>query len=187
MKQEIDNANDILCKGGVILYPSDTIWGLGCDATNNAAIERLNKIKQRSSKKSSIVLVDSPGMLSRFVREIPDNAWDLVEFATNPLTIIYPEAVGLADNLISEDKTIAIRVVNDEYCRLLIGKMNKPLVSTSANISGQPSPDSFSAISDDILNGVDYIVNLRQDEEKMSKPSPIIRLGLKGEVEIIRD
>ena len=186
MKQEIDKANDILRKGGVILYPSDTIWGIGCDATNNAAIERLYKIKQRRGQKSSIVLVDSPGMLSRFVREVPDNAWDLVECAESPLTIVYPEAVGLADNLISEDKTIAIRVVKDEFCRLLIGKLNKPLVSTSANVSDRPSPESFGAISDDILNRVDYIVNLRQDEENMSKPSPIIRLGLKGEVEIIR-
>ncbi|HTA27077.1 MAG TPA: L-threonylcarbamoyladenylate synthase [Bacteroidia bacterium] len=185
MLEEVKQAVRVLKQGGTVLYPTDTIWGIGCDATNEAAVNRVFEIKNRPSSKSMIILVSEVSMLE-FYATVPEVAWDLVEFAENPLTIIYPNAKGVCKSLISEDGTIAIRVVKDEFCKMLINTLRKPLVSTSANISGEPSPAFFDEISDEIKSKVDYVVPLRQYEATKSKPSRIIKLGMNGELEIIR-
>jgi L-threonylcarbamoyladenylate synthase len=183
---EIQNALNVLRSGGIILYPTDTIWGLGCDATNEEAVKKIYAIKRRDDTKSMIILLDNDAKLPSYVRQVPEQAWDLIEFSEKPLTIIYPEAKNLAKNIIAEDGSIGIRVTKDEFCKRLIEKFRKPIVSTSANISGENPPANFSQISDEIKTGVDYIVALRQDEKKTAQPSTIIKLGVKGEIEIIR-
>jgi len=183
---EINKCNEVLRQGGIILYPTDTIWGIGCDATNEKAVARIYELKKREDSKSMIILLDTEARLLSYVREVPEAAWDLMEYSEKPLTIIYPDAKNLAPNVIAEDKTIGIRVTKDEFCVKLIGKFKKPIVSTSANISGSPSPANFSMIEKEILEGVDYIVNLRQNEKTASNPSSIIKLGLRGEFKIIR-
>ncbi len=172
--------------GGIILYPTDTVWGIGCDATNEQAVAKIYRLKQREDSKSMIILLDNEAKLLSYVREVPEQAWDLMEFAERPLTIIYPDAKNLAKNLIAEDKSIAIRITKDDFCRKLIGKFRKPLVSTSANISGNPTPTAFSDIDKEIIAGVDYVVNLRRDEQASTTPSTIIKLGMGGEFKIIR-
>jgi L-threonylcarbamoyladenylate synthase len=176
----------LLRKGGVILYPTDTIWGIGCDATNPAAVERIYKIKQRNDTKSMLVLMENAASLDRYVQQIPEIAWTLIELADKPLTIIYPGAKNLAKNLISEDNSIGIRIVQDEFCRVLIQQFRKPIVSTSANISGESWPENFDSINPAILKQVDYIVKWRQEDQTKRKPSAIIKLGLKGEIEVVR-
>ena len=185
-EEEIKNAIEALKKGGTILYPTDTVWGLGCDARNKDAVAKLFKLKQRVEYKSMVVLVCDEKMLSRYVKKIPDIAFELMEAATEPLTIIYPNGRMLAENIIAADDSVGIRVVKDEFCKQLIQKFGKPIVSTSANISGEETPSSFKDIKLDILNQVNYIVNLRQNEVKKSKPSTIIRIGESGEVKILR-
>jgi L-threonylcarbamoyladenylate synthase len=183
--QILKAAQACLTKGGTILYPTDTIWGIGCDAINNLAVKRIFEIKNRPPAKSMIILVASMAQLE-FYADVPDVAKDLVEYAETPLTIIYPNAKRIAAPLIAEDGSIAIRVVKDEFCEMLIRNLRKPLVSTSANISGKPAPVYFDEISDEIKNQVDYIVPLRQSEHTKSKPSRIIKLGMNGAIEIIR-
>jgi L-threonylcarbamoyladenylate synthase len=186
MLEEIKKALAFLKSGKVILYPTDTIWGIGCDATLPKTVDRIYKIKQRYESKSMIVLLDDAANLSRYVEKVPSLAYDLIEEYSEPLTIIYPKARNLAKNVIAEDGTIAIRIVKDEFCRQLISELGKPLVSTSANISGQPAPITFSKISDEIKKGVDYIVNFHQDVVIRTKPSTIIRMLENGEFEVIR-
>jgi L-threonylcarbamoyladenylate synthase len=186
MKNEIKKAVEILKNGGIILYPTDTVWGIGCDATNTGAVEKIYRMKRRNDSKSMLVLVDSADRISRHVKQIPSIAPDLIELGNTPLTIIYPQAVNLAPNLIAEDGTIGIRVVNHEFCRQLIFALNRPIVSTSANISGEKSPRQFDEISSNILNNVDFTVNKVFEEKSTKKPSAIIKLGLKNEVEVIR-
>jgi L-threonylcarbamoyladenylate synthase len=186
MIEDINVAVQVLRKGGVILYPTDTIWGIGCDATNPAAVDRIYEIKQRSDTKSMLVLLDSAANLDRYVQEVPDIAWDLIELAEKPLTIIYPRAKNLAKNLLSDDGTIGIRIVRDEFCSRLIQHIRKPIVSTSANISGKSWPTNFNSIDTVILQHVDYIVKWRQDDNTKGRPSSIIKLGTNGEIEIIR-
>ncbi|MBN1413507.1 MAG: threonylcarbamoyl-AMP synthase [Bacteroidales bacterium] len=186
MTDDINQAVQVLRKGGVLLYPTDTIWGIGCDATNPAAVNRVYEIKQRNDNKGMLVLLDAVASLDRYIREVPDIAWELIELTDNPLTIIYHGAKNLAENLISADGTIGIRIVRDEFCRKLIQQFRKPIVSTSANISGKPWPVSFDAIDPLILKQVDYIVKWKQEDPIKGKPSAIIKLGLNGEVEIIR-
>jgi L-threonylcarbamoyladenylate synthase len=186
IKEEVEKAAAILKSGGVILYPTDTIWGLGCDATNAAAVEKIFAIKNRSNKMSLIALVEDDARLNRHVQEVPAIAWDLIDFATEPLTIIYPKGVGFAPFVCAEDGSVAIRKTNDDFCKQLIRKLNRPLVSTSANISGKPAPDSFMNIDPAILASVDYTVNLRQSEQQLSAPSKIIQIGLNGEIKLIR-
>ncbi len=186
MNTDISNAVEILKKGGIILYPTDTIWGIGCDATNSEAVARIYALKQREETKSMLVLVDNETRILRYVKEVPEITWQLIETNDRPMTIIYPDAINLATNLVSSDKTIGIRVTSDEFCQKLISKLNKPLVSTSANISGQASPALFNEISDEIKNGVDYIVNWRQNDTAKQPASQIIKVGLGGEIEIIR-
>jgi L-threonylcarbamoyladenylate synthase len=186
MDEEIKNALEILRKGGTILYPTDTVWGIGCDGRNKDAVAKVFRIKQRAEYKSMVVLVCDHTMLNRYVKEVPDVAWDLLEAADTPLTIIYPDARMLAENVIAADGSVGIRIVKDEFCKTLIHKFGKPLVSTSANISGEPAPSSFNDIKIDILNNVDYIVNLRQKEVNNTQPSTIIKVAMNGEIKIIR-
>lgn len=173
--------------GGVILYPTDTVWGIGCDATNEEAVKRVYEIKQRSDSKAMLVLVDSPVKVDFYVKDVPSVAWDLIELTTKPLTVIYDGARNLAPNLIAEDGSVGIRVTGEEFSKQLCFRFRKAIVSTSANISGQPAPAVFSEISDDIKNAVDYIVDYRREETGHPKPSSIIKLGQKGEVKIIRE
>lgn len=187
LNQEIKNCIDVLHKGGLILYPTDTIWGIGCDATNEKAVENVFKLKRREGSKNVIVLLDHEGKLLSYVQEVPETAWDLIEFSKRPLTIVYDGAKNLAANVIAEDGTAAIRITRDEFCKRLIEKFRKPIVSTSANISGQPVPARFENIDSVIQNGVDYVVNLRQSEKMDASPSTIIRLKRNGEFKFIRN
>ncbi len=184
-KKEIDNTITILNEGGLILYPTDTVWGIGCDATNKEAIEKIFKLKKRSDKKTMICLVANQFMLEQYVEKVPEPAYDIMDLSERPVTIIYDNPRGVADNLIAEDNTLAIRVASDNFCQQLIKKFKKPIVSTSANIAGEPTPGSFSEISELILKGVDYVVNLEQKKINKS-PSSIIKLGNDGVVKIIR-
>jgi L-threonylcarbamoyladenylate synthase len=186
IKTEVEKAALVLKNGGTILYPTDTVWGLGCDATNKKAVEKIFKIKKRAESKSMIILVDNVTRIHRHVKTIPEVAYDLIDHADTPLTIIYPDSAGLAENVVAEDGSVAIRVVKDEFCRLLIRKLNRPIVSTSANISNEPTAAIFKEISEAILTDVDYIVNLRQDETEKAKPSSIIKIKANGEFTIIR-
>ncbi|MDL2304156.1 threonylcarbamoyl-AMP synthase [Bacteroides sp. OttesenSCG-928-D19] len=184
--EDIKTACDVLKKGGMILYPTDTVWGIGCDATNEEAVRRIFTLKQRADHKAMLVLIDSPAKLQTYVSEVPEIAWDLTELADKPLTIIYPEGRNLASNLLGEDRSIGIRITNEPFSRKLCERFRRPLVSTSANISGEPSPSSFREISDDIKRGVDYIVGYRQEEFIKNVPSGIIRLGIDNSIQIIR-
>jgi L-threonylcarbamoyladenylate synthase len=186
MQEDIKQALTILRNGGIILYPTDTIWGIGCDATNEKAVARVYEIKQREDSKSMLVLIDAVQRIYSYVREVPSLAIDLIDVTDNPLTIIYSGAKNLAGNLTEKDGTIGIRVTTDEFCIRLINAFGKPIVSTSANISGQPHPENFDAVSPEIRTAVDYVVEWRQDDYKKAKPSSIIKLGVGGEIEIIR-
>lgn len=200
LNETMTEALETLRKGGIILYPTDTIWGLGCDATNPEAVARIYAIKKRSDSKSLVLLADSLDTVGRFVREIPEMAVELVEVNDRPMTIIYPGAIcgkspeegGKADrhflayNTVAEDGSVGIRVPMMEFCRNLVFKLGRPVVSTSANISGEPSPQSFAEIPEDIKNAVDYIVDPFLEKESTGQASQIIKVGLKGEIEIIR-
>ena len=174
-------------EGGVILYPTDTIWGIGCDATNEDAVRRVYEIKQRQDSKAMLVLVDSSVKVDFYVQDVPDVAWDLIEVADKPLTIIYSGARNLATNLLAEDGSVGIRVTNEDFSKRLCQQFRKAVVSTSANISGQPSPRNFSEISEEVKSAVDYIVGYRQEEMSNPKPSSIIKLDKGGVIKIIRE
>jgi len=186
MYDEIIKAQEVLYKGGVILYPTDTIWGIGCDATNEAAVRRVFDIKKRVDSKALLVLIDNPVKLNFYIQEVPEVAWDLVDLAENPLTIIYPGGRNLAPNLLAEDGSVGIRITKDEFSKKLCERFRKAIVSTSANVSGQPSPGFFDEISPEIMAGVDYVVNYRREDKTIAKPSSIIRLGIGGQVQVIR-
>lgn len=172
--------------GGIILYPTDTIWGIGCDATNEEAVQKVYDLKRRADNKAMLVLLDSSAKLDAYISDIPEVAWDLIEVADKPLTIIYPNAKNLAKNLLADDGSVGIRITNEEFSRKLCERFRKPLVSTSANISGELSPANFSEISETIKNGVDYIVSYRQDDMNKAQPSNIIKLGAGGLIQVIR-
>ena len=174
-------------EGGVILYPTDTVWGIGCDATNEDAVRRVYEIKQRQDSKAMLVLVDSSVKVDFYVRDVPEVAWDLIDLADKPLTIIYSGARNLAANLLAEDGSVGIGVTNEEFSKRLCQQFRKAIVSTSANISGQPSPKNFSEISEEVKSAVDYIVGYRQEEMSNPKPSSIIKLGKGGVIKIIRE
>lgn len=183
--KHFDKLKETLLNGGTILYPTDTIWGLGCDATDEAACQKILDIKNRPSEKSFIVLVDSFLMLERYVPDFPDVCYDLADLATDPLTIIYPNVTDLAPSVIAADGSAGIRITSDPICLALIRVLKKPLVSTSANISGQDFPKNFSQINPEIKRKVDFIVEERLDET-CSKPSQIIKIGLDSSIKIIR-
>ena len=184
--EDIKTAVQILRKGGLILYPTDTIWGIGCDASNKDAVRRIFQLKQREDSKAMICLVDNANRMQRYLRQVPDVAWDLVGFAEKPLTLILDGAVNLAPSLIAEDGSVGIRVTRENISHELCYRYERAIVSTSANISGAPSPSCFAEISDEIKNGVDYIMLSRQNDLSKGKPSQIIKLGLDGQIQIIR-
>ncbi|HKK62810.1 MAG TPA: L-threonylcarbamoyladenylate synthase [Bacteroidales bacterium] len=186
MQKDIKEALEVLKQGGTILYPTDTIWGIGCDATNQEAVKKVYSIKQREDSKSMLVLLGSDNMLPSYIDEVPDVAYELMDTAIDPLTIIYPGAKNLAHNAIHEDGTIGIRITTDKFCTSLIQRLRKPIISTSANISGTSPPENFEDIEPIITELVDYVVEWRQDDLSRAKPSSIIKLGLGGEIEIIR-
>ena len=184
--EDIKKACQVMQEGGVILYPTDTIWGIGCDATNEGAVRRVYEIKHRADSKAMLVLVDSAVKVDFYVQDVPAVAWDLIDVADKPLTIIYSGARNLAPNLLAEDGSVGIRVTGEEFSKALCFRFRKAIVSTSANVSGQPSPRTFAEISDEIKNAVDYVVEARRTEAGPARPSSIIKLGQGGEVKIIR-
>ncbi|MEC8273980.1 MAG: L-threonylcarbamoyladenylate synthase [Bacteroidota bacterium] len=186
MKEDIQNCLNTLREGGIILYPTDTVWGIGCDASNPQAIQKIYDLKGRTSSKALITLVGSEVMLERTVINMPEIAWDLIESANRPLTLIYDEVKGIAPNAIAEDGSCGIRLTNDTFCQQLIQRLGKPIISTSANVSGEETPKDFRSISDTILKGVDFVVNYRQNEATSQKSSNIIKLKNNGEIKIIR-
>ena len=187
MKEDIRKACEVMQKGGVILYPTDTIWGIGCDATNAEAVKRVYEIKKRSDSKAMLVLVDNAVKVDFYVDGAPEVAFELIELTNKPLTIIYDGAKNLAPNLIAEDGSVGIRVTSEEFSNQLCYRFRKAIVSTSANVSGEPSPATFGEISDEIKQAVDYIVQSRQQENKASQSSSIIKLGKGGQVKVIRE
>lgn len=182
---QINEAVEALKEGKTLLYPTDTVWGLGCDATNEEAINRLNKVKNRPEDKSFILLVESVPMLERYVRTIPDVCYDLIDLSEKPLTIIYDSPMNLPDSIIAKDGTIGIRVTKDMNCRKMIQRLRAPLISTSANLSGSKTPVFFKDIDKEIIDRVDFILNDRL-EEKMSQPSSIIKIDQNFRVKVIR-
>lgn len=186
MKEEVYKVFEILKKGGIILYPTDTVWGIGCDATNAEAVQKVYKLKQRVDSKSMICLVNNFGMLEKHVDNVPNVAYNIIELAVKPTTIIYDNPAGVAENLIASNNTLGIRITDHNFCQRLIRRLGKPLVSTSANIAGKPTPKSFKEIDDAILKGVDYVVNL-QSENGNKSPSTIIKLSNKSGIKIIRE
>ena len=186
-REDLKRACEVMQKGGVILYPTDTIWGIGCDAANPEAVKRVYDIKKRADSKAMLVLVDSTVKVNFYVSDVPAVAWDLIEFTTKPLTIIYSGARNLAPNLLAEDGSVGIRVTNEEFSRRLCQQFRKAIVSTSANISGQPGAANFTEISEEVKSAVDYIVGFRQDDMSRPKPSSIIKLDKGGVIKIIRE
>jgi L-threonylcarbamoyladenylate synthase len=186
LRDEVANAFKVLQGGGIILYPTDTIWGIGCDAANTEAIKKIFRLKQRDEAKSMVILVDTENKLESYVQEVNPLAYDLIEYAENPLTLVMPGAKNLSPAVIAADGSVAIRVSNHEFCKQLIQRLRKPLVSTSANISGKPSPQYFSQIDQEILDGVDYVVDLEQHSKEIRNPSTIMKLAPDGSFEFIR-
>lgn len=185
-EQDIKNAVEVLRKGGVILYPTDTVWGIGCDATNEEAVARVYQIKQRDDSKALICLVDSDARLQRYVRQVPEVAWQLIDCIVKPTTLILDGAVNLAPNLIAEDGSIGIRITQEAFSHELCYRFQKAIVSTSANISGEPAAQNYRDIDPRILEQVDYVCWSRRQEHKPHQPSSIIKLGMGGEVKVIR-
>ena len=186
MNEDLKKAIEVLKEGGVILYPTDTIWGIGCDATNEESVEKLYAIKKRDKEKSMLILLDNPIKLQTYIQEVPEIAWDLIDLTDKPLTIIFEGAKNLATNLINEDKTIGIRITSEDFSRELCKNFRKPIVSTSANFSGKPSPQNFTKIDPDLIELVDYVVEYRQNELGEQISSSIIKLATNGNIEIIR-
>ncbi len=185
-KEDIRRAIEVMNQGGIILYPTDTIWGLGCDATNAEAVKRIYEIKQRTDAKALISLVDSETKVQFYVREVPEVAWDVMELSEKPMTVVFDGGRNLAPNLLAEDGSVAIRITKEAFSKELCMRMKRAVVSTSANISGQPAPRCFAEISEEIKKAVDYICTSRQDEPPTQTASSIIKLGAGGEVTIIR-
>ncbi|PTN10560.1 L-threonylcarbamoyladenylate synthase [Mangrovibacterium marinum] len=187
MHEDIKKALEVLQQGGVILYPTDTIWGIGCDATNEEAVKRVYDIKKRADSKSMLVLMENINLLERYMNEVPEIAYSLIEVTDKPMTIIYPGAKNLAPNLLADDGSVGIRLTTERFSQQLIQRFRKPIVSTSANLSGQPAPATFAEVSDEIKQAVDYVVEYRQDDVAPASPSSIIKLGVGGEIKIIRE
>jgi L-threonylcarbamoyladenylate synthase len=186
MQNDIVKALAVLRNGGVILYPTDTVWGIGCDATNEEAVKKVFEIKNRPKNKSLVVLVDNDIKVEQHFKEVHEVAWQLFDNADEPLTVVLSNPIGIAKNAVAEDNTLAIRICKDEFCKRLIQQFKRPIIATSANTSGTPTPTIFKEIAPDILGAVDYVVTLRQQETTKAKPSSIIKLGVNGEISIIR-
>ena len=185
-EEDIRKAVEVLRKGGIILYPTDTVWGIGCDATNSEAVKRVYDIKQRDDSKALICLVDSDARLQRYIRKVPDVAWQLLDCCDKPTTVILDGAVNLAENLIAEDGSVGIRITQEPFSKELCFRFQKALVSTSANISGEPAAQNYPDIDPKIIEAVDYVCWSRRQEHKPHKPSSIIKLTEDGQVTIIR-
>ena len=194
-REDVQEALRVLRNGGIIVYPTDTVWGIGCDATNAEAVKRIYALKQREDSKSMLVLLDSPAKLNYYVADIPDAAWTLLEAISDqpsaisdskPLTIIYPNARNLASNLIAEDGSIGIRITSEPFSKALCEQLRHPLVSTSANISGQPAARFYAEIEQAILDGADYVCRFRRDDDCPAEPSSIIKINTDGTFKIIR-
>ena len=185
LNQEVANALEVLQNGGIILYPTDTVWGIGCDASNEKAVAKIYELKKRAEAKSMIVLVNGEKLMHNTFKEIPEVAWQIMDLSEKPTTLVLDKPQNVALNLVADDNTLAVRLVKETFCYKLIEKLKKPLVSTSANISGNATPNTYSEISNEIKNGVDYIVNLSR-EKKCGNPSTIIKIGLDNVVKIIR-
>ncbi|MBQ2507449.1 MAG: threonylcarbamoyl-AMP synthase [Bacteroidaceae bacterium] len=185
-QEDIRRAVEVMRNGGVILYPTDTIWGIGCDATNADAVKRIYEIKRREDTKAMLVLVDSDNRIQRYIQDVPNVAWDLLDCADKPLTVIFDGAKNLPENLISDDGSLGIRITREPFSNQLCFRMARPVVSTSANFSGEPSARCFDEISEELKSLVDYVCTSRRNEKPNSKPSSIIKLGKGGELKIIR-
>ena len=184
--EDINASLITLRNGGLILYPTDTIWGLGCDATNSAAVEKIFKIKARSENKSLLILVNNIQMLERYVNDMPDIVYELTSVSDSPLTIIYSSGKNLAQGVCSEDGSVGIRICHEEFCNELINRFHKPIVSTSANFSGKPSPGNFDSIDQSVIDAADFVVKYRQDDYRKQSASPIIKVEQNGTIKIIR-
>jgi L-threonylcarbamoyladenylate synthase len=185
-EKDIEKCLEVLKGGGMILYPTDTVWGIGCDATNEKAVEKIYKLKKRSDEKAMIVLVADEKDIMQYVAAPDLSLFDYLDKTTKPTTVVYDGALGFPDNLVANDGSIAIRICKDEFCRHLIKRFRKPIVSTSANISGMPAPKTFKEISDEIKNEVDYIVTYRQDNEIIAEPSSLIKWN-NGKITVLRE
>lgn len=186
MKEEIEKALEVLKRGGIILYPTDTVWGIGCDAGNASAVKKIYDLKQRDNSKALICLVNNYSMLERHIDNVPKMAYTILDIADKPTTVIYDAPAGIAENLVASDNTLAIRIVDHDFCKKLIRYLGRPIVSTSANITGKPTPKSFKEIDEAVLKGVDYIVNLHK-QKNGGNPSTIIKLSNSSGIKIIRE
>ena len=185
INQEVHNAYEVIQNGGIILYPTDTVWGIGCDATNEEAVKKIYTLKKRHESNSLLILVNGEKMMYNIFKDIPETAWQIIDLSENPTTVILDNPRNVASNIIAADKTLGVRIVKEPFCYKLLERMKKPLVSTSANISGMFTPKSFKEIASEIIKGVDYVVNLHH-EKICDKPSTIIKLSLDNQVKIIR-
>lgn len=185
MQEEVHKAFEVIKNGGIILYPTDTVWGIGCDATNEEAIKKIYALKQREETKSMIVLMNGERMMHNVFKEIPEVAWQILDLSEKPTTLILDNPRNVAKNIIAEDNTLGVRIVTEPFCFKLMERMKKPLVSTSANVSGMFTPKTFKEISPEIIKGVDYVVNLQHDKV-CKNPSTIIKIGLDSQVKVIR-
>jgi L-threonylcarbamoyladenylate synthase len=186
LKEEVNKALEVLQNGGIILYPTDTIWGIGCDATNAEAVDKVFKLKGRAENKSLIILLDTENKLESYISGVPEIAYDLIEYAEHPLTIVFSGAKNLAKNVINQDGSVGVRVAKHPFCQQLIQRFRKPIVSTSANLSGQTFSGNFSDISDEIIKGVDFVVDFEQEKQINTRPSTIMKLEPDGRFTFIR-
>lgn len=185
-EEDLKQSVEVLRNGGIILYPTDTIWGIGCDATRKESVDRIFAIKGRDESKSLLILVNGIVMLERYVKEVPKIGYELAEVSESPLTIIYPEGKNLAEGVCAADGSIGIRICHEEFCQELISRFRKPIISTSANLSGNPSPSIFGEIDPEIRKLVDYTVRYKQNDRQKAKASPVIKVDYDGAVKIIR-
>lgn len=185
-RDEVRRCAEVMKKGGIVLYPTDTVWGIGCDATNSEAVKRIYALKQRTDSKAMIVLVNGLPMLERYVDEVPEVAYELLEAAVNPLTVVYDRGVGLAPELLAADGSVGVRITAEAFSSALCRALGRPVVSTSANISGAPSPRFFREIAPEIVKGVDFVPNFRRTDTTARRPSSVIKLSSSGEVKILR-
>ncbi|MGN1376122.1 MAG: L-threonylcarbamoyladenylate synthase [Prevotella sp.] len=186
IEDDIKKAVETMNKGGVILYPTDTVWGLGCDATNAEAVAKIYDIKKREDSKAMICLTDQSHRLQRYIRNAPEVAWDVLELSTKPTTVIFDNVIGLAPNLMAEDGSVGFRITSEPFSQQLCYRMQKPIVSTSANFSGEPTPQNYRDISEELISLVDYVCYSRRQEKKPHTPSKVVKIGQDGEVKIIR-
>ena len=185
LNQEIQNTLEVLQNGGIVLYPTDTVWGIGCDATNEVAVAKIYQLTKKNDNQGMVCLVNNDKMIHNVFKEVPDVAWQIMDFSDKPTTLVLDKPINIAKNLVANNNTLAIRLVKDSFCFKLLDKFRKPIVATSANFSGKAIPITFSEISNEIINGVDYVVNLSR-EKKSGLPSTIIKIALDNQVKVLR-